>query len=210
MIDYSVIANAIQFYQSRGFRYTDVPWLVGVEAIYSTMPVGGSALFLSGHEDFVVASAEQSFIQMMRDGTLKPGKYCACTPCYRQEPKYDDLSRPYFMKVELIDYMGGTTDDDVSNMTSVASEFLRQHVETMVAKTSLDMNCYDRDIISVVDAIELGSYGVRRYGDHHWVYGTGVAEPRLSEAKYREMMNKVNTTLGELHEMSKVYVTKTR
>jgi hypothetical protein len=30
--------------------------------------------------------------------------------------------------------------------------------------------------------IELGSYGYRSYGRLHWIYGTGFAEPRFSQA----------------------------
>lgn len=31
--------------------------------------------------------------------------------------------------------------------------------------------------------LELGSYGIGSYKDYKWVYGTGLAEPRLSQAK---------------------------
>jgi hypothetical protein len=33
----------------------------------------------------------------------------------------------------------------------------------------------------ICKGIELGSYGIRKYNNHKWIYATGVAEPRLSQ-----------------------------
>jgi len=42
------------------------------------------------------------------------------------------------------------------------------------------------DIVTVNSNIELGSYGIGSYENYKWVYGTGLAEPRLSQAKIYE------------------------
>jgi hypothetical protein len=46
--------------------------------------------------------------------------------------------------------------------------------EIKIVKTNIG---YDLEL----NNIELGSYGVRKYGQLHWVYGTGLAEPRFSK-----------------------------
>ena len=39
----------------------------------------------------------------------------------------------------------------------------------------------EEDIVSEFGGFELGSYGIKKYNDFIWIYGTGCAEPRLTE-----------------------------
>jgi len=47
------------------------------------------------------------------------------------------------------------------------------NVRLLLSRTAIgwDLNLYGQ---------EIGSYGIRKLGGHHWVYGTGLAEPRFS------------------------------
>ena len=152
---------------------------------------------------FLPASGEQSFMQMMQEDTLKPGTYQCVTPCWRDEEHYDGLSQPYFLKLELIDYAHEERPyERLLLMRDFAAEFFRRelsyaHVhalqdntpwrERWVEPRPLDGPGYiDLDLVSETERIELGSYGRRRHrywmGDHFWVFGTGLAEPRFTEA----------------------------
>lgn len=120
----------------------------------------------------LVGSAEQSFIQMIFDGTLPPGRYQTVTPCFRSDAQ-DELHESHFIKLELIDTANSSSWPDIA---SIAQDFFS--IPTSIVGIS-DKQC---DIVSA--DIELGSYGCRRmFKDVFFAYGTGVAEPRYSLAK---------------------------
>jgi phenylalanyl-tRNA synthetase alpha subunit len=121
---------------------------------------------------YLVASGEQGFIELMIRENLV-GKYFTITPCFREE-KYDELHLPYFMKLELIDTE--VDNKKLPAMINDAKRFFDNYLETKVIPTK---DGYD--IVSAKSNIELGSYGIRAYKEFLWVYGTGVAEPRLSQ-----------------------------
>ncbi len=133
----------------------------------------------------LVASGEQSFIQMWMDGILKKGKWQCATPCFRDEPIIDDLHLNYFFKVELIEVLPADPEKSLHRMVNDAIRFFRNYVSVEVEDTSIG-----HDIISS-GGIELGSYGYREHGDFKWVYGTGVAEPRLSYVESEETVDAV-------------------
>lgn len=182
MINYSLISDALEFYVNAGFSYVDVPWLVSQEVLEATIPDGASAQDNSLYGKFLVASAEQSFLQLMVDGRIFPGKYCAVTPCFRNEPE-DWLHKKSFMKVELIHIIG---PDDVAllslhKMINLAKHFFMQYAfcSTIDIVEIPGHRCeINYDIMA--DGIELGSYGIRSYKNFRWIYATGIAEPRLS------------------------------
>jgi hypothetical protein len=141
---------------------------------------------------YLVGSAEQSFIQMMLDGDLKPGCYMAVTPCWRDD-ELDELHQRYFMKVELIDYMPYDSFLASPYMACMAEHFFNKimGIEAKYAwiQDGQRTEEFPNDLIGeqcdiVHDGIELGSYGIRGFEfdgrKHIWVYGTGCAEPRLS------------------------------
>jgi aspartyl/asparaginyl-tRNA synthetase len=199
-IDYSLLGEAVEYYTARGFKYIEVPWIVSKEADYATKPdtarafecilVGKSNHYSVG--DFV-ASAEQSFLQMMFDGDLPKGKYCAVTPCFRDDEP-DEIHLRNFMKLELID----TQDVDIESMWRMmrcARYFFEKYVNTRIEP----INEIQFDIVTQGHNIELGSYGLRSHTrkvldaqfKYDWVYGTGIALPRFNIAWDKEIFEGV-------------------
>lgn len=91
------------------------------------------------------------------------------------------------MKVELIDTID-VNRKALLSMMEAAEWFFSQYLTTKIIPTSE----LSFDICEVRTNIELGSYGIR----HHdilgsWVYGTGLAEPRLSY-----VLKKINKLYG--------------
>lgn len=188
-IDWKRIANAIEFYQSYGYTYVELPYVVpnlisritaesGIVSINADLGDGGTDL---------VGSAEQSFLHLALNGNLDLTKrYVGCTPCFRNEV-LDDLHQKHFMKVELfvpfMELSGTVTRPIAATVINVAIDaklFFRQYAEVDVVP--IDDTC---DIM--LNGIEIGSYGFRRVRDISgrglsWVYGTGLAEPRFSQA----------------------------
>lgn len=182
-MNYAHIARALEFYQERGYVYLDdVPWTVGYSAYTATKPAGSRDISLhiqDGPASYLVASGEQSFIQMMLDG--QPIKRAICvTPCYRAEPRVDTLHRLYFMKAELINAQD-VDEGHLLDMIADAREFFRQYFPVRVVKTEVGY-----DIVEKGSRFELGSYGIRSIQPSgkrlSWIYGTACAEPRLSTA----------------------------
>jgi hypothetical protein len=202
-VNYRHIADALDFYEKRGYVYLeDAPWEVFHGPYYATRPpfskdvrvvVGGPVL--DDHEDdhavtlevdsvderFLVASGEQSFIQMMFDG--QPIKRAICvTPCWREEPRPDTLHRRYFMKAELINAQDAD-EGHLIHMIHDACAFFEQFFSVRVVETDVGY-----DIVEKGTRYELGSYGIRSTVNpktgafHKWIYGTACAEPRLSTA----------------------------
>ena len=179
LIDYRVIADAISFYEGLGYEYIEVPWSARGDAMCLTTPNG--ILLFPLRDEFLLASGEQIFIQMMQDGELKDGeRYMCVTPCFRDEPHYTPLVRPYFLKVELI-VVGSDEQADVDRALSHAESFFNRYLPKPVERLKTDIG-----IDIMYNDVELGSYGLR---DHPttgpWVYATGVAEPRFSQVLAR-------------------------
>lgn len=179
--NYSLLSDAINHYESYNYLNISVPFLVSKEAYYSTktenkvsfpdihVPVWG--------DKYLVASGEQSFVEFLLEGRIL-NKACCITPCFRTEGgNYTPYHQSQFMKVELIN----TSDTSISSlmtMIHLAMSFFEKYLEVKIIET--EPNTYD--IVEKYDNLELGSYGIRQYKHLSWVYGTGVAEPRLSQA----------------------------
>jgi len=103
------------YYQGRGYLDNPQPWVASKTAMETTLPPEVEATTLHG-EALLVGSAEQAFIDRMLDGSLSPGRWQTITPCFRREDKYDELHHPYFMKLELIDYMPSDPNTALSDM----------------------------------------------------------------------------------------------
>lgn len=177
MIDYHKIADALNYYAQYGYKYIEVPWAVSLDAINITCPA--NCVQYSLENKYLVASAEQSFLQMILDQKLNLGKYLAVTPCFRDDVLSETHQR-YFMKVELIDFL--PKSENLNEILSVCLQFYRKYLPVVKVETPAGY-----DINSFPDGVELGSYGLRtattsKIGSFSWIYGTGVAEPRLSYA----------------------------
>src|SRR4051812_16678582 len=111
MIDYGLIAAALDYYKFCGFKEIDVPWTVSREITEMTKPVACKA-FKTDLGD-LVGSGEQGFMQMMKDGKLRDGRYVCCTPCFRDEINLNKFKKNYFLKVELICVGNGVRESDM-------------------------------------------------------------------------------------------------
>jgi len=181
-IDYCLIGEAMQYYQDLGYQYLEVPWLIQKTPLWATKPTESVALALKAKDKLLgypVASAEQSFIQMMIQGLMPPGRSVACTPCFRDEPKHTDSTRLYFMKVELIWLCENAHTSDYMILMDHAKDFMLKHARVK----PLQINPQQHDLICPDNGLELGSYGLRKFRKYTWAYGTGCAEPRLSIAR---------------------------
>lgn len=184
-IDWSLIGKAVDFYYSARFKYIEVPWIVEPLTIMATLPQGRRPFYVDSCDPRVdvsalVGSAEQSFLQMMLDGKLSRGSYVAVSPCFRDDD-VDELHHKDFVKCELIVVTDGPSSlARVRELAMEAALFFRkiggvdsQHLRLVETDTGLDLE---------LGGIEIGSYGARSWEGHHWIYGTGCAEPRFSQA----------------------------
>jgi tRNA synthetases class II (D, K and N) len=173
-IDYSKLALGLEFYQSRGYGYIEAPWLVSRAATNVTLPEDREVT----HTQFgdLVGSGEQSFIELMMRG-MTIDKACCITPCFRDEPDYDELHHAYFMKLELIDT--DATEENLQHMISDAVAFLGTFLDVHVIPTGES----SYDIVDNRHELELGSYGFRQFGSRRFIYGTGIALPRLDTVR---------------------------
>lgn len=179
MIDYQILSDAKGYYEGRGYTYVEAPWAVDPSSSAITMPKDRTDVaFLK--DKVLVASGEQSFLQMIRDNAFADSwrtEFMCITPCFRDEKNLDDLHQLYFMKLELINLEVNPTS--LQNMIGEATRFFEQYLDTDV----IQLNENEFDIVASNTKIELGSYGIRTHPlVGSWVYGTGVAEPRLSTA----------------------------
>lgn len=181
MIDYMLLASALEHYKWLGYNVMDVPWMASEASVEVTKPP--DARIFQTFAGCLVASGEQSFIEMMEQGTLPIGKSVCLTPCFRDDP-IDELHQQYFMKVELIDYMPEDLEVAKSQMEMHALAFLSRYVEVGLERVFQEREGKAEYLCTDItsNGIELGSYGCREYKSHKWVYGTGCAEPRLSYA----------------------------
>lgn len=166
-------------YEGLGYAYVDTPWVVGEQAVAATLPPARSG-FTVGHPTLaigcLVGSAEQGFLQMMLDGTLRPGRYCSAGPCFRDEEVVDELHAYSFFKLELLSY-GSPSPQEVTAMVQDASWV---HASLFNACCTVERTADGCDL--TYGGVEVGSYGQRSVGQHAWAYGTGLALPRAFKA----------------------------
>lgn len=184
MINFSFIHDSIEFYQNKGFKRIEVPWTVTQAISNITKPPGAEDFSLSDkHQGKVlVASAEQSFLYLYCKGFLPKGKFQAITPCFRHEP-FDSLHSKYFIKNELIN----TEQVDslrLREMVGAAEDFFKslfpgEEKEIKIQGDGITGDSWD----IMYRGIELGSYGIRSCDFVEWIYGTAIAEPRVTMAK---------------------------
>jgi hypothetical protein len=185
---YDLIEAAIQYYKARGFEYIEVPWVVSAKAMNVTVPSYGTK---STSDNCFVASGEQSFMQMILDGALPHGRYCCATPCYRPwDAGKSAQHQAQFFKVELIQYIKDSIYDsmDYWKLRYTAEMFFKRYVygvRQIDTKDDDRQECTTHTSHDIVTdwGLELGSYGHRSHFDiGAWIYGTGVALPRLQNA----------------------------
>ena len=174
MINYDVLHKSVVFYEGRGFKRIESPWTVTKQVSDITRPEGKREFQLV-HEDgkVLVASGEQSFLYLYLKGYLPKGMFQTITPCFRHDT-FDLLHTKYFIKNELIK-TDATTPAELMKLIETAQQFFESYFPSVdIVPTGTDQ--YDL----AYKGVELGSYGIRHCDFLTWIYGTGVAEPRLS------------------------------
>lgn len=188
MIDYNLIHQGIEHYSKWKYLRTEVPWLVPQPISNITKPPDASDYIVSSKNKVLIASGEQGFLYQYRKGFLPAGKFQTVTPCFRDE-QFDELHLKYFIKLELID-TENVNQKSLLNMIhhEVLPFFISQFkdpkkLEVVKTVSNSDSNPVSFDICypnSNNELVELGSYGIRHTTFLSWIYGTGIAEPRLS------------------------------
>jgi hypothetical protein len=191
MINYLSIAEAIQIYSGLGYKYVDAPWFVSRDSMLVTAPAGRR--FCSSFIGDLVASGEQSFIEMHKQGNLPKGRYVCATPCFRDESVVNKIHQNYFFKVELIDVMPENSGKSLQMMMEDALNFFRFSLPEVALQDGDDYGITD----IYAEGLELGSYGIRQHDDFIWVYGTGIAEPRFSQAIERKALKVLEKLLEQ-------------
>lgn len=170
------LARAEAHYEGLGYIQRAVPWIVSDAAYCSTKPDGVLSYETIG--GYLVGSAEQAFLQLLLQGE-ELGRHQALTPCFRNEV-HDEQHLPYFMKLELFDGID-VNRNGLERMVEAALSYYSPLLPVEVVAVENGA----LDIVSR-EGIELGSYGIRTMRfegrDLSWVYGTGCAEPRLTQA----------------------------
>lgn len=198
MIDYRKIADSVDFYRNLGYSYIEVPWMTSQDVINLTKPA--DCRDFDTFAGSLVASGEQSFLAIKDQ--LKVGKKYQCiTPCFRDEKQLSDLHRQYFIKNELIWVVEkGFNYEELDKITKDALLFFKQYTSVNDEVTALsfyeekcvpelgdDYEPMSNDIF--INKIEVGSYGFREINGFYWIYGTGCAEPRLSQSLLKKRNN---------------------
>lgn len=173
MINYSIIDDSINFYTQHGFARVESPWTVPKSISDITRPASAKEFSIAEKNKVLVASGEQSFLSLYNKGFLPMGQFQTVTPCFRDE-SFTPLHTKYFIKNELIK-TDIVNEDELEKLIKKAGDFFaRWNLTTKIVKTGI--STYDLFYRNV----ELGSYGIRSCDYLTWIYGTGVAEPRLS------------------------------
>lgn len=179
-IDLALMHRAIQHYMKIGCSLASVPYLVDPDVMDWTCPEGviDKRLTHSNGKQYV-ASAEQSFLQMEKEGKIgeEQPPMLALTPCYRDESVLDDTHLNIFLKLEIFIYNPKTLDMDITLAAIMKQFFMKEGLKTQVIST------FEGFDVLTLEGLELGSFGYRVSPKGvPYVYGTGLAEPRASYA----------------------------
>lgn len=173
MINYNILNTAINYYSQEGFQRIETPWTVSEYVDRITKPEGRVSMQLKHNNKCLVASGEQSFLYLYLKDFIPKGKFQTKTPCFRDE-NFDLTHTKYFMKCELINTQT-VTPIELEKMVGLSLNFFRKYLSNPVVvetQEGYDIEC---------GGIELGSYGIRTCDYLEYIYGTGCAEPRLSQ-----------------------------
>lgn len=183
-IDYAMLAEAVTYYKSLGYTQIEVPWIVEKDVSMQTCPHENNAFKLDGGNKHLIGSAEQGFIQILK---LNPNLldydkfYFSVSPCFRYETQ-DELHSLWFMKLELFLKRRPESCHLLSHLhlMDAARRLFNKLINDKVTYYLRRDNLKYDDI--VYNGIELGSYGKRDYNGIDFLYGTGLALPRMSIA----------------------------
>ncbi len=105
-------------------------------------------------------------------------------PCFRPQDSEKPYHQGQFFKIELINILSPGTDISnkwkvACNLVETAREVMKREVPSdrliMIVRTN---EGFDLEL----NGLEIGSYGARSFKGLTWEYGTGLAEPRFTQA----------------------------
>lgn len=176
-ISWDRVGRAATFFSARGYSYVETPWRVTRDVVATTIPAWATPFRCEldhGRPDFLVGSAEQGFIALMR--SLPDGRYFSASPCFRDNEPADDFHFCDFFKIELC-FVGSVA----------ASGDLLCDAWAFAASEGLICDAVDTELGCdlIARGVEVGSFGGRACSldgaKLRWSYGTGLAEPRFSQ-----------------------------
>lgn len=206
-LDYDLIQNALDYYESLQYKYIETNWLISKEADDFTRPFIATPAIINNDRHFI-GSAEQSFIDKILNKQLSDEEsiYYSVSPCLRLGDTETDYHTEEFLKVELsalasteaaaINLMNKFKNDAKKYFSEISNEYIHEHVITHM-NTDLEIN-----------GIEVGSYGYRELYDkkdgYFIVYGTGLAVPRFRQLIKGSGYHQRGFVKGTIGEVSKI------
>lgn len=180
-IDWARIGRAVTYYKQAGFTYIEVPWAAPKYVVQVTLPLAAVATSLAYPHLDLVGSAEQSFLWLEKLGQLHKFTtklFVGVSPCWRSDPR-SAIHQKTFMKVELF----ARLDNQYVAKDSMAKILMNRAAEFFKIEGAMPQAVPTREGADLcVNGIEVGSYGHRSFGNSAWAYGTGLAEPRFTQA----------------------------
>lgn len=184
-IDWQRIARAQEFYSKKGYTYVETPWAVPSSIAQMTLPQGARpiALTTANNDGILVGSAEQGFLELFYTlGRMHYNRHnplFSISPCFRGEAEVlPGVTQLAFMKVEL--FCATNVPGVMDMLRADAEQFMT------IEGAQLDRKQTEEGIDLMCGNYEVGSFGRRKVNspdfELHWVYGTGLAEPRFSAA----------------------------
>lgn len=184
IINYELLYKAIKYFSKHGFTQIETPWRVSKEAIEGTF---NSKMSFKSDDKFLIGSAEQGFLELYLNNKLPSfGQFMSVSPCFRNE-KPDYYHQQEFMKLELI-FLSNFEISKDDNHFKIFRKFVINFIikklniknsDIIIVQTNDNSSLYSEDIL--INGIEYGSYGIRKFNDVHYIYGTGIALPRFSK-----------------------------
>jgi seryl-tRNA synthetase len=183
---FMLLQETIAFWRELGYLFVDLPWVVGHRFVEATRPIGMPMGIETAH-GVLVASGEQSFLQLMSESKLAeaPG-YIGWTPCFREEPEFTALHHLGFLKAELFIPVESTEIglESLQRLLDRQGELFETLAQSMnfydTSFTTKSISALQTDI--ELNGVEIGSYGVRSFEGHCYLYGTALALPRFTQA----------------------------
>ena len=177
IINYKLLSNAIDFFKYFEYQMVDVPWEVSSDSILKT--VNTLDLAYPFNNQYLVGSAEQSFLELIKLKKLPENKnVMAVTPCFRNE-LITPLHSKYFMKLELFSWSSKSYPESHLN---VAKKFFQSVAGYNIDEVDVEGVPHWKGSDLYLNNIEIGSYLKYNKDGIYWSCGTGLALPRFEQA----------------------------
>lgn len=180
------IACALEMWQGNGARLVSLPWVAPSEFVQATRPAGTLAQDVNTPHGQLLASGEQSFCWLARQGLLdEEGPFVGWTPCFRDEGAFDATHHYGFMKAEA--FAWASPHSLALQVHSFAARALNVMRVLAGVGTPLHLKPLEDGSIDLeLGGVEVGSVGARVLPGpgptRTYLYATVMAEPRFSYA----------------------------